>query len=129
MQKNKIKRHPVYIYLFVCLFVYRCFFFFLYLYTSMRTVDHIAFQKYTSFDGLGQCCHLVEQLISAKQIQCACATCVQKVCAVTKICHLYDIAYYSGDKNYVTRNPSCMCKNLEVNQNPSKLIKPDQPNQ
>ncbi len=35
--------------------------------------------------GPGQCCHLVEQLISAKPKQCACVTCAYKLRTVTKM--------------------------------------------
>ncbi len=33
----------------------------------------------------GQCCHLVEQLISAKQIQCICATCAYKYARLQRV--------------------------------------------
>ncbi len=40
-------------------------------------------------NGPGQCFHLVEQLITTKQIQCASATCAYKVYVVTKLRSAY----------------------------------------
>ncbi len=64
-----------------------------------------SFVCYCAKQGSGQCCHLVEQLISANQIHCEYATCTVQ---------LVSVQYYFGDKICTTctvRVPSFTCKN------------------